>query len=238
MPEPDGGPTGGGPGRPARWRLSIAVILLLAGAGVLVGAGWLRHRAQLAPDVGVAQVDRLSGSSPTPAALENAGAKQVPTQAATLPTETATIRPMRVRINRLGVSAAVIPVGVDTAGDVVVPPSVDTVGWYRFGPALGQAGSMVIAGHVDSAQQGDGAFARLRELEPGDHVEITGTDGHLAAFRVVGREEYPKATIQLDRYFSTAGPQRLTLITCGGPFDRSTGHYRDNVVVTALPESS
>jgi hypothetical protein len=25
----------------------------------------------------------------------------------------------------------------------------------------------------------------------------------------------------------------LRLITCGGSFDRSTGHYRDNVVVTA-----
>jgi sortase (surface protein transpeptidase) len=127
---------------------------------------------------------------------------------------------------------------MDTSGNVVVPPSVDTVGWYRYGPGLGAAGSMVIAGHVDSAQQGDGAFARLRELNLGDGVEITGSDGNVERFRVVGREEYPKATIRLDRYFTTAGPQRLTLITCGGPFDRRTGHYRDNVVVTALPASS
>jgi hypothetical protein len=27
----------------------------------------------------------------------------------------------------------------------------------------------------------------------------------------------------------------LTLITCGGPFDARTRHYRDNVVVTAEP---
>jgi len=25
------------------------------------------------------------------------------------------------------------------------------------------------------------------------------------------------------------------LVTCGGPFDASIGHYRDNVVVTAVP---
>ena len=147
-------------------------------------------------------------------------------------------RPVQVRIDRREVTAAVIPVGVDARGDVVVPPSVDTVGWYRYGPALGAGGSMVIAGHVDSAQQGDGAFARLRRLEPGDRVEVTGSDGHAVPFRVVGREEYPKATIRLDRYFTTAGPPRLTLITCGGPFDRRTGHYRDNVVVTALPGSA
>jgi hypothetical protein len=212
-----------------RWRRVRTAVLLLLGAGVLTGAGWWWHRAQPAPDVGVAQVDRLAA---TPAPTTATG---IPIQAATLPTAAPANRPVRVRIDRLKVTAAVIPVGVDARGDVVVPPSVDTVGWYRYGPALGAAGSMVIAGHVDSAQQGDGAFARLRRLEPGDRVEVTGSDGHAVRFRVVGREEYPKATIRLDRYFTTAGPSRLTLITCGGPFDRRTGHYRDNVVVTALP---
>jgi hypothetical protein len=28
---------------------------------------------------------------------------------------------------------------------------------------------------------------------------------------------------------------RLSLITCGGPFDHDSGHYRDNIVVTAVP---
>lgn len=219
---------------PAGKRAGIAVTLLLLGAGVLAGAGWLWHRAQPAPNVGVAEVNRLSGSP----MASPAGGSPVPTRAATLPTAAPANRPVRVVVARLHVSAAVRPVGVDDAGNVVVPPSVDTVGWYRYGPALGDPGSMVIAGHVDSAQQGDGAFAHLRDLAPGDHVEVTGSDAHVRAFRVVGREEYPKATIRLDRYFTTAGPPRLTLITCGGPFDRGTGHYRDNVVVTALPASS
>jgi len=218
--------------------VGIAVVLLLTGTALLAGAGWWWRRAQPAPDVGVAQVDQLARAASAAEAARPAGAEAVPTQAATLPTATPAVRPVRVRLDRLKVSAAIVPVGVDAAGDVVVPPSVDTVGWYRFGPALGDAGSMVIAGHVDSAQQGDGAFARLDRLKLGDHVEVTGSDRRVAAFRVVGREEYPKATIRLDRYFATTGPQRLTLITCGGPFDRATGHYRDNVVVSAVPESS
>ena len=29
--------------------------------------------------------------------------------------------------------------------------------------------------------------------------------------------------------------RRLVLVTCGGPFDARRGHYRDNIVVTAVP---
>ena len=54
-------------------------------------------------------------------------------------------------------------------------------------------------------------------------------------YRVVAREEYRKTKIPLDRYFARDGKPRLTLITCGGPFDREAGHYRDNIVVTAVP---
>jgi hypothetical protein len=52
---------------------------------------------------------------------------------------------------------------------------------------------------------------------------------------VVAREEYDKTKIPLAKYFATDGAPRLTLITCGGPFNEATGHYRDNVVVTAVP---
>jgi hypothetical protein len=30
----------------------------------------------------------------------------------------------------------------------------------------------------------------------------------------------------------------LAVVTCGGPFDSSTGHYWDNVVVYAVPEDA
>jgi len=35
--------------------------------------------------------------------------------------------------------------------------------------------------------------------------------------------------------FRTDGPPMLTLVTCGGPFDSATHHYRDNIVVSAAP---
>ena len=154
-----------------------------------------------------------------------------------LPSSVAEVPPARLRIPEIGVDARVKPVSVDPAtNDFAVPPSIDEVGWYRYGPGLtAAAGSVVIAGHVDGAKQGAGAFFRLRDLDPGDPVEVAGPDGAVVRFVVVAREIYRKTAIPLDRYFARDGAPRLTLITCGGPFDRASGHYRDNVVVTAQP---
>ena len=35
--------------------------------------------------------------------------------------------------------------------------------------------------------------------------------------------------------FDTSGAPRLSLVTCGGVFNSQTGHYLDNVIVTATP---
>jgi hypothetical protein len=159
----------------------------------------------------------------------------VPVVAGDLPAATAAVPPARLRIPAIGVDATVDPVAVDPkTAEFAVPPSVDRVGWYRYGPGLeATAGSVVIAGHVDAAQQGAGAFFRLRDLKTGDRVEVTGPDGRPRQFTVVAREIFEKTRIPLERYFARDGALRVTLITCGGPFDRARGHYRDNVVVTA-----
>ena len=44
----------------------------------------------------------------------------------------------------------------------------------------------------------------------------------------------PKGQLPTSIY-SLEGAARLVLVTCGGPFDPVAGHYRDNVVVTAVP---
>lgn len=156
-----------------------------------------------------------------------------------LPTPAAADAPTRLRIPALRQDAAVEAVGIDPrTGDFLVPPSVDRVGWYRFGPGFSaSSGSIVIAGHVDSAAGGEGAFFRLGSLEAGDPVTLTGPGGLTRTFQVVARERYRKTAIPLDKYFVRTGVTRLTLITCGGPFDAATRHYRDNVVVTAISRS-
>jgi sortase (surface protein transpeptidase) len=146
-------------------------------------------------------------------------------------------RPIRLAIPSLSLNAPIRPVGVNGDGAVAIPADVDTVGWYRWGASPGStAGSTVIVGHVDSATQGTGAFFRLSKLTSGAAVLVTTDDGQIRRYRVVGRQQYPKTVVPLADIFSARGVPRLTLVTCGGRFDRSERSYRDNIVVTAVPE--
>ena len=94
---------------------------------------------------------------------------------------------------------------------------------------------MLIAGHVDSATAGAGAFHDLRTLaKKGDRVKVHDgerQDDHLP--HRLCADEYRKDALPADIY-SLKGRARLVLVTCGGPFIPSKGHYRDNIVVTAV----
>ncbi|MFC0005749.1 class F sortase [Micromonospora siamensis] len=219
-----------------------ALAAMAAGAAALTVATVVACGSGPAENVGADEVTALAGATGTPApsataSAAGAGTSSVPISEGTLPAGGATVPPARLVIPAIDVTATVKPVGVNArTNEFEVPPSVDVIGWYRYGPGLeADAGSVVIAGHVDSADQGKGAFFRLRELDRGDTLTATGTDGKPRAYRVVAREEYVKSKIPLDKYFARDGKPRLTLITCGGPFDPATRHYRDNIVVTAVP---
>ncbi|WBB47230.1 class F sortase [Verrucosispora sp. WMMA2044] len=208
-----------------------ALAAVAAGAAALAVAAVVAVVSRPAGSVGTEQAAALASSTAArtgPAVAVAPGA---------LPDDAEPVRPVRLRIPAIGVTARVDPVGVDErTQEFDVPPSVDEIGWYRYGPGLeAESGSVVIAGHVDSADQGRGAFYRLRELTPGDTVTATGEDGTERTYRVVAREEYDKTKIPLERYFARDGRPRLTLITCGGPFDAEARRYRDNIVVTASP---
>ena len=145
--------------------------------------------------------------------------------------------PVEVRIASVGIAAAVQAVGVDDRGYVVIPERVDTVGWYRFSAAPGSAaGSTVLVGHVDSAREEEGAFFRLRDVGRGDRVVLELAGGRRLAYQVISRVQFPKDTVPLAELFGRDGRPRLTLITCGGSFDDGVGSYRDNIVITAVPQ--
>jgi len=182
------------------------------------------------------------GATPAPApavvpaalATATATAPATATAAASDPGDVAP--PARIRLPSLGVDTAVVAVGVDARGEMAVPEDVKETGWYRFGPAPGSAtGSSVVSGHVDDKLQGRGAFYRLVDLAVGDPVVVTTAAGADLAFRVSAVRRIPKSTLPVDELFARDGPPHLTLVTCGGAFDRALGSYRDNVVVTAVP---
>jgi hypothetical protein len=143
--------------------------------------------------------------------------------------------PVHLAVPDLGMDADIDAVGVQPDGQMTLPADVDRVGWYRFGPAPGDDGPAVIAGHVDDREQGLGAMAPLREAAVGEEVRVDDGAGTTSRWRIVSRELIEKEALPLDRLFARDGPPRLTLITCAGPFLPELASYRDNVVVVAEP---
>jgi hypothetical protein len=146
-------------------------------------------------------------------------------------------RPVQVTIPSLGVVAPVGPASVEgTTHQLAIPPDAASVVWYRHGPSPGQAGSAVLAGHVDWNDV-RGAFFGLSTVLPGAEITVAYDDGSTARFVVAARRAFPKPELPLGEIFATTGAPRLTLVKCGGSFDRTTRHYRDKVVVVAEPVS-
>jgi LPXTG-site transpeptidase (sortase) family protein len=146
------------------------------------------------------------------------------------------LAPTRVRVESLGIDAPVSPAGIDLKNGVLdVSAAISRLGWWLDGMTPGsRTGAVLVAGHVDSATAGAGALFRLHEAKAGDRIEVTTQNGRTFAYRVTSVQTMPKKNLPTSIY-SRTGRARLVLVTCGGPFDASMGHYRDNVVVTAVP---
>jgi hypothetical protein len=143
--------------------------------------------------------------------------------------------PVNLRIPALGQDASIIPAGVEQNGDMEVPDNVTEVAWYKYGSAPGGPGSAVLAAHVDLAGQGPGVFFELGALDPGSVIYVDFDDGSTATYRAEARAVYDKEALPTEAIFSREGPPVLTLITCGGDFNRSLRRYDSNVVVYAVP---
>ena len=105
-------------------------------------------------------------------------------------------------------------------------------GWYELGPRPGEAGPAVIVGHVDS-RSGPAVFFRLGQLRRGDKIVVGQAGGGARPFLVERVERQAKEALPVERIWNRTNQPVLRLITCGGSFDRSTGHYRDNIIVYA-----
>jgi hypothetical protein len=135
-----------------------------------------------------------------------------------------------------GGTAPVVASGVHPDGSLVIPDDPATVGWWTGGALAGDVyGSVVVAGHVDSARYGLGAMARLKTLGVGQLVELRAGSQRLQ-YRVTARQEYPQAELaaRSDPFRQDIAP-RLVLITCGGAFDPKRHRYQDNLIIFAEP---
>jgi hypothetical protein len=194
----------------------LAVALAVAGAAALAGAV---TGAFASSSTGPARV------LPEATAPERPAAPSGPLGRST---------PVRLDIPAIDVHSGLLELGLDPDGTTEEPPlDSPDAGWYVHSPTPGEIGPAVLLGHVDSARSGPGVFHDLAALLPGDAVTVQRADGSTAAFVVDRVAHHPKAEFPTAEVYGDIPHAGLRLITCGGEFDRGTGHYRDNVVVYA-----
>jgi Sortase domain len=138
-----------------------------------------------------------------------------------------------------GATAPVLNSGLHPDGSLVIPDDPATVGWWNGGALAGDAyGSIVIAGHVDSARYGLGVMSQLKTLKLGQVVELRAGRRRMQ-YRVTARRSLPQAELaaEADAFRQDIAP-RLVLITCGGAFDPVRHRYQDNLIIFATPLTS
>jgi sortase (surface protein transpeptidase) len=145
--------------------------------------------------------------------------------------------PMVITIPSIGVKAGIVGIGLQADGAMQVPDP-DRVGWYKRGPRPGAPGPAVLVGHVYYRRTGPAVFYRLRELRRGEEILIRQRGGPTTRFTVVRLERVPKTALPTKRIWTHTSKPLLRLITCGGSYDRTTGHYRDNLIVYAARAGS
>jgi hypothetical protein len=204
------------------WAAAAAVIGVVVLCGAAAGLAWASHTGRSATPV---------GKPPLVPVPHGRWAASTQAQSPGVP------KPTELEIPAIGVKTPLIRLGLTRAGTLQVPSSTAVAGWYTGSPRPGATGAAVIAGHIDS-YLGPGVFFRLRELKAGNLIFVRRRDGSLAVFRVTAVRTFLKKKFPTADVYGPVPNAQLRLITCGGTFDPSTGHYLSNVIVFAVLASS
>ena len=204
--------------------LVTAVVVVLGGGAVAISLAGAA--APVGSSVSVGR-DLAAGATDTGAA----GGTQDPV--ARTPTGPRTdAMAIRVSIPAIGVDSPLELLALDSVGTLTPPVDFMAAGWYREGTVPGDIGPAVIAGHVDSVSA-PAVFARLGELTAGDQIVVTLSTGATKIFEMNSMLTTPKNAFPTEQVYGPTPTAQLRLITCDGDFDSATGHYVDNLVVSA-----
>jgi sortase (surface protein transpeptidase) len=211
------------PSVPARLAMLLGLAAIVVGLALLVGVVGAVSHDDRGPRLDAAAIGAPSSE---PVAADAAKRTSRPARR-----ERVAI-PVRIEIPSIAVRAPIIRLGLNPDRTLEVPTDFGDTGWWSGGARPGENGPAVIVGHVDS-KTGPAVFYRLSELRPGAKVVVVRSDGSRARFTVQGSERYPKDEFPTARVYGRTDGPTLRLITCGGAFDSSIGHYEDNTIVYA-----
>ncbi|MEX1061911.1 MAG: class F sortase, partial [Patescibacteria group bacterium] len=145
--------------------------------------------------------------------------------------------PIRLKIPRIKVDAAVESVGRTPEGAMAILESLDDVAWFRFGSRPGEVGNAVIAGHYGWRNGKTAVFDKLYKLSKGDEISVEDKHGVVTTFVVREIRKYDPEADASDVFESNNGTAHLNLITCAGEWNEATQTFSKRLVVFADKKS-
>ncbi len=143
-----------------------------------------------------------------------------------------TLLSIRLQIPKINIDGAIHSVGLTSDGAMGPPSGPNGLGWFKFGPYPGEAGSAVVDGHFGTWKNGQGSiFDNLYKLKKGDLVYIKNADGSLTTFVVRELKTFDPSDDASGVFISDDGKAHLNLITCNGTWVSQQKTYTTRLVV-------
>ena len=143
-------------------------------------------------------------------------------------------QPRYIFIPKLGVKAMVLSLGTTNSNQIQSPPNIYKAGWYNKSGLPGKAGAMLIDGHISSWTT-QGVFYGLKNLVPGDTIQVQRGDNLRLSYRVVTRRVYNYTEVDMKAALIPIDSTKsgLNLMTCGGSVIAGTNKFNERLVVFA-----
>ncbi|NDZ83601.1 class F sortase [Streptomyces sp. SID10853] len=176
---------------------------------------------------------KSAGTASTASGSDAGKSTATGTQTDTKPDTGQPAPPAQVSIPSIGVTSALLQLGLNADHTVQVPPADKgmTAGWYTGSATPGEPGAAVLIGHNDT-RYGRAVFHDLRKIHKGADIAVRNKLGKTAHFTVTSTQSVSKKAFPTDKVYGRTTARALRLITCDGSFD-AQGHPVNNLIVYA-----
>ena len=140
----------------------------------------------------------------------------------------------RMVIPAIEVDAPISVKGVGADGVMEAPDGPWDISWYDFTARPGFGGNAVFSGHVDYIDVGPAVLWRLNELAQDDLVEVLLQDGTVYQYHLVAMENVDAENVDVGSIVGPTEQEIVTIITCAGTFNRSSGQYDQRLIIRAV----
>jgi hypothetical protein len=143
--------------------------------------------------------------------------------------------PRTLKIPRISLEARIKRVGISLSGEPIATGNIFDVGWFESGGKPGIDKAVLLNGHVAGPSK-DGIFAQLRNLVPGDTIQLERGDGMELTYTVVKVQEYSSNAMDMNAATQPIDPSRegLNLMTTVNKYSGRSENPDKRIVIFAL----